>query len=123
MAKPLINFVATIGTVVDVAIDVINRPTLVSRVPHLTDLAMLVDDQGAILVEGGNPIRAEVGVLLGVLAQVEGERQAGGNPDRAERWSMIAGALLPMVRANLADALAHRARAATTDHDFTRSRE
>jgi hypothetical protein len=116
------DFVRTLGTVVDVAVDVINRPAIVSRIPAITDLAAVVDADRAVMVEGGPVVRGEASVLLDVLAHIEAERMQGGPTiSRADRWCMVAGCLLPMVRENLADALQRRPRAATSDHDFGRA--
>lgn len=116
------NFTATLSTVIDVAVDVINRPATVSRLPAITDLAMVVDTDRATMVEGGPVIRGEASVLLDVLAHIEAERlQSGPTISRADRWCMVAGVLLPMVRENLADALQRRPRASTSDgYDFKR---
>src|SRR5205814_878492 len=69
------DFVATLGAVVDIAVDVINKPRLPTRLPELTELALVVDAERTRMVEGGNPIRAEAGALLDVLAQIEAERE------------------------------------------------
>jgi len=114
------DFCAPIGDAIDLAVDVINRPTLSLRLPAITAAAEAVDQARAAMVEGGtNPIRAEVSMLLEALANVEGERTAN-NHFRAGEWCMVAGVLLPMVRQNLALALALRSRArpATSEHDF-----
>lgn len=117
------DFCGTISTVIDVAQDVINLPTFTSRLEAITHLTTAVDAQRALAAEGGNPIRGEVSMLLEALGHIEAER-AGNNHVRASEWAMVGGVLLPMVRQNLALAIALRSRRPSTSegHDFKRGR-
>jgi hypothetical protein len=113
------DFVKTLGAVIDLAVDVINRPAVVHRFAAITDLTTIVDHQRAVMVEGGNPIGGEVSMLLDALAHIEAERSIGS--DRGPEFCMVAGVLLPMVRGCMLRAIALRnRRPSTSDHDFRR---
>lgn len=112
------DFAKTLGAVIDLALDVVNRPNMVTRLPAITELTAAVEAERAVMVEGDNPIRGEVSILLEVLGHIEAERLGGST--RSVEWCMVAGVLLPMVRQNLFDTLLRRPRPATTDHDFRR---
>jgi hypothetical protein len=74
-------------------------------------------------IEGGNPIRVEVGQLLAALFEIEQARH-DRNETRAAQWCVVAFVLLQMVRDNVVDAMKHAAEhvagVSTTDHDFVR---
>lgn len=115
------HFTRTLSAVIGLAVDVINRPALGTREASISDLTEKVDAARLVMVEGGNPIRGEVPILLEVLSHIEAERTFGS--ERAGDFCMVAGVLLVMVRRNLLSAMKLATRApATTDHDFTRGK-
>lgn len=117
------NFCKTIGEVIVLAEDVLNRPALPSRLDKVTALSVVVEGESALFVEGGNPMRSEVAMLLEALANIEAER-SDLNKTRALEFSMIAGALLPMVRRcmDVALHLGRRGPSTSDGHDFKSGR-
>lgn len=116
------DFSKLISAAVELADQVINRPSTACRLPAITDLVVSIEAARAVMVEGGNPIRGEVSMLLEACANIEAEREAR-DPFRAAEWGMVAGVLLPMARMNLAMALTLRMRRpASTEQDYFQSR-
>jgi len=98
------RIVAILSDTIGVAETVTKRPPSHDRLPRLAMLAVEIDEASTWLVEGGNPIGPEAAMLIEVLMHIEKER-AAGDGDRVTKWLAIAGALLPMVRNNGADAM------------------
>lgn len=104
---------------ITLAVEVINRPASISRMPAIEALALTIDDQRRVMVEGvGHAIGAEVPILLDVLGHIETERAVGS--DRAGDFCSVAGVLLTMARRNLVDVmrLAVQRHATTTEQDY-----
>lgn len=70
---------------------------------RLVDLDTEVDDARALMIEGGNPIRAEASMLIECLAHV-GRCRDTIERELEAKWQAIAVSLLPMVQENLAEA-------------------
>lgn len=113
------NFTKTLGLVVDLACEMIVHPEwTASRLPKITELQIRVEAERAAMIEGVNPIRGEVAMLLEALANIEAER-GEQNKTRADDFCKIAGVLLPMVRRCLVVALHLGTRGpVTSDQDY-----
>lgn len=116
------SIVGLLVGIVDFAGDVIMREAHSLRLARVGELQAELDGHAAVKIEGGNPIRAEVGLLLAALFEIE-EARHDRNDARGAAWCAIAFGLLQLVRANVVDAMKQAAtlsRPSTTDHDFNR---
>lgn len=114
--------VAFIVGVADLAGEIIARESISLRLANIAEHQAQLDGFCSRPIEGGNPIRVEVGQLLAALFEIEQARH-DRNEVRAAQWCVVAFVLLQMVRDNVVEAMKHAAehsRVATTDHDFKR---
>lgn len=86
----------------------IARPSMFGNNEELEQLAPLVRQAAELAIEHPHQfIGAEATMLVTALARLEAARRYNDD-DRAMRWSMVAGVLLPLVRRNLFDAMTAR---------------
>lgn len=120
MGDQAIDFPTVLLRLIEVAENVILRPSHAPRLDQVTSIAATVEAARQIMVEGGNPLRMECSMLVDALAQIEMFRGAGEDPTQ---WQMVASGLLPMVKNNMPRALDQRRKAtriSTTEQDYHR---
>jgi hypothetical protein len=114
-------FCTVLSRTIVTATTIITRPSMLPRIDELAELTGMVDQARRVMVEGGNPVREEVPMLLEACCHIEQERMNGKRGElRAAWWCAAAGVLLQMVRENFTEAMVMRAaaRPSTTSQDY-----
>jgi hypothetical protein len=99
------DFTGILGQTIDLAAQFIARPSYADRTHEIKALRAVVVAAAEVRIEGGrNPIGLEAAMLLDALINLDGARLSN-RKEKVTGWTMIAGALLAMVRDNLSAAL------------------